>query len=48
VKKYFGEKIVEVLEKEGERTVGILHGEFMKSREPSDLTKEQGSYREYF
>jgi hypothetical protein len=29
------------------RTVGILCGEFAKSREPSDLTEEQGSYDEY-
>jgi hypothetical protein len=28
----------------GERTVGILHGEFTKSREPSDLVEEQGGY----
>jgi hypothetical protein len=27
--------------------VGILCGEFAKSREPSDLTEEQGSYSEY-
>jgi hypothetical protein len=30
------------------RTVGILGGESAKSREPSDLTEEQVSYREYF
>jgi hypothetical protein len=29
------------------KTVGILCGEFAKSREPSDLTEEQGSYNEY-
>jgi hypothetical protein len=29
------------------RTVGILCGEFTKSRESSDLTEEQGSYGEY-
>jgi hypothetical protein len=27
--------------------VGILRGEFAKSREPSDLAKEQGSYDKY-
>jgi hypothetical protein len=32
---------------EKRRTVGILCGEFAKSREPSDLTEEQGSYNEY-
>jgi hypothetical protein len=29
-------------------TVGILRGEFAKSREPSDLAEEQGSYGECF
>jgi hypothetical protein len=29
-------------------TVGILRGEFTKSREPSDLAEEQGSYGECF
>jgi hypothetical protein len=28
--------------------VGILYREFVKSREPSDLTEKQGSYREFF
>jgi hypothetical protein len=27
--------------------VKILCGEFVKSREPSDLTEEQGSYKKY-
>jgi hypothetical protein len=29
------------------QTVGILRGEFAKSREPSDLAEEQGSYDKY-
>jgi hypothetical protein len=32
----------------GERTVGILRGEFSKSCEPSDLAKEQGDYGGHF
>jgi hypothetical protein len=28
----------------GEQMVGILRGEFVKSREPSNLTEEQGGY----
>jgi hypothetical protein len=32
----------------GEWTVGILRGEFVKSREPSDLVEEQGGYSGHF
>jgi hypothetical protein len=28
--------------------VGILHGEFTKSHEPSDLVEEQGGYGGHF
>jgi hypothetical protein len=31
-----------------ELTVGILRGEFTKSREPSDLAEEQEGYGEHF
>jgi hypothetical protein len=43
--RHFGVR-AEVLKRK-RRTVGILCGEFTKSREPLDLTEEQGSYHEY-
>jgi hypothetical protein len=48
--KFHGKPLYQICRssQKGERTVGILCGEFMKSREPSDLIEEQGGYDGHF
>jgi hypothetical protein len=48
--KFHGKPLYQICRssQKGERTVGILRGEFVKSREPSDLAEEQGGYGGHF
>jgi hypothetical protein len=46
MEKHFDKELQTSLRRK-ERTVEILYGEFANSREPLDLTEEQGSYDKY-
>jgi hypothetical protein len=48
--KFHGKPLYQICRssQKGERTVGILRGEFAKSHEPSDLAEEQGGYGGHF